>query len=144
MKVSSVKFGFCGIALGAVSLMLALVSFWAGPFSPQPSLEETVAETAVSIRDATVAALRGEEYESSPNEPQFSVDDSISIAIPVLGGLAVILGVVGFALKEPFRVSGGAAFLGISAITFQFAALALGAIILVVLVIGVLTQLGFE
>ena len=59
-KQSSV-FGFTGIGLGAIALLLAVVHFWAGPFSPQPTLEQTVAEKAVSIKNATIAALKGEE-----------------------------------------------------------------------------------
>ena len=60
MEPKKATTSFIGIGVGAVALLLALVHFWAGPFSPQPSLEQTVAEKAVSIRDATIAALKGE------------------------------------------------------------------------------------
>ena len=83
MGSGSAKLGFIGIFAGAIALMLALVSFWAGPFSEQPTLEESVAETALSIRDATVAALRGEEYEPpTAAEPQFDIDEAIALTIP--------------------------------------------------------------
>ena len=137
------RISFLGILLGALALMTALIHFWAGPFNTEPSLEETVAEVAVSIRDATVAALRGEEVEPVASESEFDIDSALNILVPVLGGLAVILGVTGYALKEPLRVAGGAAVLGTGAIAFQFAALALGAIILVILVAAVISQLGF-
>jgi hypothetical protein len=42
------------------------VHFWGGPFTPQPSLETSVAEKAVAIRDATLAALKGEEPKPEP------------------------------------------------------------------------------
>ncbi len=136
--------GFFGIGVGSVALMLALVHFWAGPFSPQPTLEQTVAEKAVAIRDATVAALKGET--PPPPEPataDYDLDRIASIATAGLGGLAVILAVIGIALKEPVRVAGGAAVLGAAALAFQFAALALGAIVLVLLIAAVLESLGF-
>ena len=47
--------GFTGIAIGSIALLLVLVHFYAGPFSPQPTIETTIAEKAVSIRDAAVA-----------------------------------------------------------------------------------------
>ena len=137
------KFGFMGIALGAIALIMVLVHFWAGPFSPQPSLEKTVAEKAVAIRDATVAALKGKEIEDSSSRSPMTLDKAIGMAGAVLGGLAIILGVIGFARKEPLRVAGGAAVLGASAIAFQFMIVAIGAIIVAILVAAVISQLDF-
>ena len=134
--------GFAGIGVGAIALMLALVHFWAGPFAEQPSMEEFVAEKAVSIRDATIAALKGEEIEAPPAENSFDIDRVLDVLTSVLGGLAVILGVIGFARKEPLRPATGAAVLGGGAIAFQFAALALGMIVAVLLISAVLDSLG--
>lgn len=138
-------FGFIGIGAGSIALMLALLHFWAGPFSPQPTLEQVVADKAVSIRDATVAALRGE---SAPEPERVSrernMDDVARIATAFLGGLAVILAVVGIARKEPVRVAGGAAVLGVGAIAFQFAVVALGVFVIVTLVSVVLGEIGFD
>lgn len=132
-----------GIALGAVALLLVLVHFYAGPFAPQKPIERTVAETAVAIRDATVAALRGEEVEEDEtSQRDFDIDRALAIFAAVLGGLAIILGVVGFAKGEPARAAGGAAVLGAGAIAFQFAIVAIGAIVLAILVAAVIGQLG--
>ncbi len=138
------KFGFIGIGFGAVALLLALLHFWAGPFSPRPSLEQTVAEKAASIKNITIAALRGKK--ASIPEPRGSMDaDKITnIVTALLGGIAIIFGVIGFANKEPIRVSSGAAILGGGAIAFQFAVLAIGIIIVVILVMYVLSQIGFS
>ena len=136
------RFGFTGIGIGAVSLLLALVHFWAGPFSPQQPLEETIAEKAVAIRDATVAAMKGEEFESQPQAKRIDLDQAINIAIAVLGGIAIILGVIGFATGERKRAAFGAIFLGGAAIGYQFLTVALVAIIFAILVAAVLSQLG--
>jgi hypothetical protein len=141
MEEQKSTLSFLGIGLGAIALMLAIVHFWAGPFSPQPTLEQTVAEKAVSIKQATLAALKGEEAPAPQTRP-IDTDQVISIATAMLGGLAIILGVIGYAKKEPMRVAGGAAVLGGSAIAFQFAVIALGAIVLAILVAAVLSQIG--
>lgn len=135
--------GFIGMTIGAVALLVAIAHFWMGPLSPQPSLERTVAEKAVAIRNATIAALKGEESVEEVASRSIDADHAVRIATSLLGGLAVILGVVSFAKREPWRVGSGAAFLGGAAIAFQFAVIALGAIVLAVLVAGVVSQTGF-
>ena len=143
MNEKSSKFGFIGIAIGAAALLLALVHFWAGPFSPQPTLEQTVAEKAVSIKEATIAALKGEEPVKVKRKGM-DADEILRLVTAILGGLAIIIGVFGYAKKEPLRVAGGAAVLGSVAIAFQFAAVALGAIVVAILVGAVLSQIGIS
>jgi len=143
MATQKSKFSFFGIGLGSIALLMVLVHFWAGPFSPQPTVENVVAEKVKSIRDATVAALKGEEA-APPQKRRFNLDAIFSTGAAVLGGLALILAVIGFARHESVRVAGGAAVLGGVAIAFQFAAMALGAIILAILVAGVLSSLDFD
>jgi len=41
MEESKSTLSFIGIGLGSIALLLAIVHFWAGPFSSQPSLEQT-------------------------------------------------------------------------------------------------------
>ncbi len=143
MEETKGTISFIGIGVGALALLLALIHFWAGPFAPQPSLEQTVAEKAVAIRYATVAVLKGEKGATPREKTTMDTDRVIQIATAVFGGMAIILGVLGYARKEPMRIAGGAAVLGGGAIAFQFAALAIGAIIVAILIAAVLSQLGF-
>jgi len=136
--------GWIGIAVGSVALLMAIVHFWMGPISPQPSVEKTVAEKAVAIKNATIAALKGEDVEEKAAPRSIDPDEALRTATSVLGGLALILGVVSFANKEPLRIGGGAAFLGGAAIAFQFAVIALGAIVLAILIGAVISQIGIE
>jgi hypothetical protein len=142
MKKQKSHISFIGIGIGSIALLLTIVHFWAGPFTPQPTLEQTVAEKAVSIKNATIAALKGEEEPEAQSRP-LDADQLLRIGTAVLGGLAIILGVIGYAKKEPLRVAGGAAVLGGSALAYQFAVIALGAIVLAILVAAVLSQIGF-
>lgn len=144
MNKQNSTLSFIGIGIGAIALLLALIHFWAGPFAPQPALEQTVAEKAVAIKEATVAALKGEELSIPKSKPQMDMDKILDIVTAAIGGLAIILGVVGYAKKEPMRISGGAVFLGAGAIAFQFLTFALGAIILVILIAAVLGSLGLS
>ena len=73
-----------------------------------------------------------------------NTDRALSLATALLGGFAMIFCVFGYAKKEPLRVAGGAAILGGSAIAFQFAVVALGAIVLALLVGAVLSQIGIN
>lgn len=144
MQDSRSTIGFIGIAIGAVALLMAITHFWMGSISPQPSVEKTVAEKAVAIKNATIAALKGKKVEEEAAPRSIDADQALRIATGFLGGLAMILGVVSFARKEPLRVGGGAAFLGGAAIAFQFAVIALGAILLAILVGAVISQIGIE
>ena len=107
MTKRSSKFGFTEIALGSLALILVLVHFYAGPFSPRPAIETTIAEKAVSIRDATVAALKGEEYKEYEPPPEMNLYKSLEITGSVLGGVAIIFGVLGYTKRESARVVGG-------------------------------------
>lgn len=134
--------GGIGIGLGGFALLLVLVHFWAGPFAPQIPLEQSIAEKAVAIRDATVAALKGE-VRTSVSRPQWDIDRLLQVVGAALGGLAIVLGVISFANREPRRIASGAAILGASAIAFQFAAVAIGALVVAILLAVVISQLGF-
>lgn len=145
MTTKTPTLSYIGLGIGAFALMLAIVHFWGGPFSPQPKLEQSVAEKAAAIRDATVARLKGEKIpDATPARPKYDLDKIASIVTGVTGGLAIILAVVGAALREPLRPAGCAAVLGVGAIAFQFAVLALG-IMVIMLVLGpVLSKLDFD
>ncbi len=145
METKKSLFSLIGIGLGSLALLMALFHFYAGPLSPQPAIEDTVAEKAVAIRDATIAALKGEEREKEMVDvSSLDLDKVMSIVTAMLGGLAIILGVIGFVRHEPLRAATGAAVLGGTAIAFQFLVVALGLIVGVILIAVILSQLGFD
>jgi len=98
----------------------------------------------VAIKNATIAAIKGERIEKEVAPRRIDLDHGVRIITSDVGGLALILGIVCFAKREPLRVGGGAAFLGGAAIAFQFAVIALGAIVLAILIGTVLSQIGIE
>jgi cobalamin synthase len=136
------RYGSFGIIAGSIALILALVHFWAGPFSPQPTLESVVAQKAALIRSATIDALKGKEAAQSTYTSRWDADKVADVTIALLGGIALILAAVSMAMKEPIRLAGGAAALGIGAIAFQFIAMYAMALLVVFLVAAVLSSLG--
>jgi hypothetical protein len=136
------KYGTLGIIFGSVALLLALVHFWAGPFSPQPTIETVVANKAASVRAAALDALKGKEPIQETYISKWDADKVANVATAVLGGIALILAVISLVNKEQIRVSGGAAALGISAIAFQFIAMYAMALLAVILIAAVLSSLG--
>ena len=141
MSKISTRFGFIGIAVGGMALLLALVHFWAGPFSPQPTLETTVAKKAKSIKDATIKALKGQEYRET-YKANWDADKITDVSTAILGGLAFIISILAFAKQEPMRVATGGAALGVSAIAFQFIAMYAMTLLVVLLIAAVLLGLG--
>ncbi|WP_444890131.1 hypothetical protein [Microbulbifer sp. DLAB2-AA] len=138
----NIKFGNLGIVFGGLALMLALVHFWGGPFSPQPTMETVVAEKAASLRQAAIDALSGKKVVETTYRKKIDADSIINIVTAILGGIALILGVVSFTQKEPTRVAGGAAILGVSAIAFQFIAMAVMVLLAILLISAVLSSIG--
>ena len=142
MKRQKSKYGITGILFGSIALLLALTHFWAGPFSPKPTIETVVAEKVSSIRSAALDAIKGKEPIQQYKTESWDIDKALAVLTALLGGFALILGATSCAFKEPFRVAGGAAALGITAIAFQFLAMYAMALLLVLLITAVLSSLS--
>ena len=124
--------------------MLAVVQFFAGPFETPPPIEEVVADKVVAIRDATVAALKGEEYKAAVEPRAMSIDRMVRAGTAVAGALAMILAAVALVRQERAAAAAGGAILGAGAIALQFAGIALGVIVLCLLLGPLLSALDFD
>jgi hypothetical protein len=62
-KGSSV-FEMLAVALGFLAFAAVVGHFFVGPVDPPPPIEVSIADKAASIRGATVAALKGQEYQA--------------------------------------------------------------------------------
>jgi len=142
MKDNKSLFGIIGIVIGSIALLLSLIHFWAGPFSPKPTIESVVAEKTASIRKAAIDALKGKKPEKKTFVSKWDADKGTDVITALFGGIAIILGVIGFAKREPNRVAGGATALGISAVAFQFIAMYAMAMLVVLLICAALSGLG--
>lgn len=135
-------FGWSGIALGGLALLLAMVHFYAGPFAPQQTLESLVAGKAVAIKESLLASLAGHQIPEKVLRPHYDVDRILKIVTAVLAVGAVILGAIAGACKENPRAVSAAVMLGIGTLAFQIAMFAFGVIMTILLIVLVLSLIS--
>ncbi len=111
-------FGTASLIAGAASLLIALFYFWAAPLEPQPSLERTIAETAVNISKEVVRVIRKEP--AVLEQKAWTLDRTVPLAAVICGALALILAAVGYVRREDHRPVVAGAALGAGAVGFQF------------------------
>lgn len=137
--------GWCGFSAGAVALLLALVVFSAGPFAPQPTAGSVLGEFAVDLVQSATRSAAGEER-SAPVTASRTVDDYLGIAIAVLAGSAIVLGVAGLIRRERRDAAVSGIALGGIVVGFQLftytVALIVGAILIVGTVVALRDTLG--
>jgi len=140
----SSTFGILGTVLGFLAFAAVVGHYFVGPIEPPPPVEVSIAEKAASIRDATVAALKGEEYEASSERVPKTLDDYLVYAFIALAMVAILMAVIGFVRREPLRPSIAGAALGGLAIVFQVTITLFFALLFVLLLSAVLDQLDFS
>lgn len=137
-------YGIAAVVLGFLAFAAVIGHFFAGPFDPPPPMEISIAEKAADIRDATVAALKGEEYEAKSRQRPRTLDDYLTYALMALAGLAILMGVIGFIRRESLRPSFAGASLGGLAIAFQVATMLFIAFLCAIVLAAVIDQLDFS
>jgi small-conductance mechanosensitive channel len=137
-------FGMLAIALGFLAFAGVVGHFFLGPVDPPPPIEVSIAEKAVSIRDATVAALKGEEYEAERNVRARTLDDYLTLSLVALAVVSILLSVIGFVRHERLRPSIAGAALGGLAITFQFATIVFFGLLCAIVLAAVIDKLDFD
>ena len=105
-------FGMLAVVLGFLAFTAVVGHFFVGPVDPPPPIEVSIAKKAVSIRDATVAALKGEEYEAERNVRPRTLDDYLTYSFIALAVVAILMSVIGFVKHERLRPSIAGAALG--------------------------------
>ena len=115
---SPAVFGWAGFIVGAVAMMAALFIFWAGPFAPQQATGVSLGELAADITKSAMRSAAGLAQPDPVSVPR-DIDDHLGIAVPMLSGLALILGLVGLIRREDLRPAVAAAVLGGGTIAFQ-------------------------
>jgi len=143
-RTQTSTFGIAAVVLGFLSFAAVVGHFFAGPIDPPPPIEVSIADKAADIRDATVAALKGEEYEARDTARPRTLDDYLTYLFIGLAVLAILLAVIGFIRRESLRPAAVGAGLGGLAITFQFLTVMFFALLFILLISAVLDQLDFS
>lgn len=137
LTISDKKFGIASMVLGGVALLTFLFHFWAGPLTPQKSLERSIAEIAVNISKEVVRVARDEP--AVLEAKTWSIDDVLAVSASLLAASALIVASIGFVRREDKRPLIAGLTLGACALTFQFiswVALLIGGLVLIWIVLS--------
>lgn len=137
------SFSIIALLFGMLALTGSVGHFWLGPIEPPPSLEDTIADQAVKIRDKVVSRLKGGEAPVRTVASDWGPDRIAMAAIAITSLLAIFLSVIGFIRHEPIRVVGSAVVLGGTALALQYLIIAIGAIVVAIILGAVLNGLDF-
>jgi hypothetical protein len=111
--------GFWGVLLGALGVMLVFLQLIGPTLEPQPTVGNQVGEIAGDIARSAWASFRGE-YVPEPEPVDVPVWVALGFAAPVLGVIAIVLSMISAIRREnwhyPFYGTG----LGAAAIVFHF------------------------
>lgn len=143
-KQQSSRFGLLALIVAALALVGSVSHFWLGPIEPPPTIEESVADQAVKIRDKVVARLTGDKSEIERVDTPWNADRTAMASVALASLLGIILAVVGFVRHEPIRVVGSAAVLAGTALALQYVIIAVGAIVCAIILAAVLNGLDFS
>jgi len=92
--------GLIAMILSAIALVVVVVQLAAGPFAPQPTAEENIADLIVGVKDAVEARAKGETVTASkPNA--WDIDRILITSSIAMAGAAMLFGVFAIARKEP-------------------------------------------
>lgn len=111
--------GYLAIALGALGLMLSMAYIFGGPFTPQPTVGQTIGEIAGEMRASALRALNGE-AQPAPVARGWDIDRIILVGAPILGVLGILSAMISALMRDPWRLPTYGAILGTAAIVFQF------------------------
>ena len=111
--------GWTGFILGGAALILTLIVFWAGPFSPQQVAGVTLGELAADIAKSAARSVAGLE-QPAPQPVARDIDDWLNIGVGALAGLAIVVGVAALIREERRRAAISGIALGGLAVGFQF------------------------
>jgi hypothetical protein len=126
-----------------VALGIAVFHFFFGPIEQRPTLEEYVAEKAISVKSILASKLKGQEETLIAEDKPVGPDEIVGYSVVVLGFIAICFGVLGVLKREEWRVSSMAIGIGASALLFKFAIAVAGALLLLTLIGAFLSGFGF-
>ncbi len=133
--------GLAAFVFGVLALAAVVFSI-TDVFTDEPdqSAATAIGEFAAEIRQSAQRALSGEEAPPpAPAPDRVDVQMALLVIVPVLGGIAAILGAIGLFRREPIALPTLGIGLGLGAFIMQYAfwlALIIGGIAIIVAVIN--------
>ncbi len=105
-KLKNIDNSFDGIAglfamsLSAIALVAVVVQLAAGPFTPQPTVEENIADLIIGVKEAVERRATGQSA-PAPEHQAWDLDRILIAASICMAGVAMLFGIFALARKEP-------------------------------------------
>ncbi len=98
----TLSFGISAMIAATLALFISVAHLSMGPFEKHPPVEQTIAETAVKIKEAAKRALSGEPAPPpvQVEESKFDLDVFTQAMSLAIAGIAMILGITALIRRE--------------------------------------------
>ncbi|MGD1869856.1 MAG: hypothetical protein ACFB0F_10180 [Neomegalonema sp.] len=113
------SWGYLALIAGALSLSVAVLHVFGGPFAPQASIGTTIGEIAADIRASAMRSINGQ-AQPAPAPQNWDIDRILLVAAPILGVFAIVSAIISSIKRDPWRLVAYGATLGVAAIVLQF------------------------
>jgi hypothetical protein len=131
------RYGTIGSVVGLLALVAAVLPHWVVPIVfPPPPIDQVIVDTGHRLKERLIARAKGVEYQA-PKREKSDADrwnEGLAVGAVSLGLLAIVFAVCSLIFREERRLAGTAAALGVGAIAFELAIVAIGALILIAII----------
>jgi hypothetical protein len=134
------KFSLPGFIIGIIAFVVAVLHFWLGPIE-KVSIEDLAVQKVHKIKQALSNSLSGNG--NVHNDTKIGPDKIVNVAVITIALAGLILGMVGFVKKENIRYCLSSIAISGVTIALHYILAALGAILIVVVIIAVLSKFDF-
>ncbi len=95
------SFGISAMLIATLALFISVTHLTVGPFEKQKPIEQTIAETAVKIKEAAKRAVTGEpEPKAITQESRFNLDTITTISALACAAAAMLLAIIALVRRE--------------------------------------------
>lgn len=138
------RFGIIGSIIGLLALVAAVLPQWVLPMVlPPPPIDQVIVDTGHRLKDRLIARIKRIEYHAPQREPTVAERwrEGLAFGAVSLGLLAIIFATFALIFREEPLLAGISTALGVGAIAFELAMLAMGALLLIAIIFLVMNFL---
>ncbi len=112
IRERNLSFGISAMIAATLALFISVAHMSMGPFEKHPPVEQTIAETAVKIKEAAKRAVSGKPAPPvQTEESRFNLDVFTQLVALAIAGIAMLLGITALFRREKQQ---GPAYVGFS------------------------------
>ena len=136
------KFSLPGMIIGTTSFVVAVLHLWLGPIE-KVSIEDIAVQKARKIKQAMINLVTDNDAKVD-KEIEMGPDKIVNAAVMITALAGMVLGLIGFVRKENIRYASTSIAISGVTIALQYVVAAVGAIVVALLIIAVLSKLDLS